>query len=471
MKHIEGSSIDSFTGLLLTPEDKERAIAEAEDLLVESEEEIPPNVMKVIEFCSTKRIGFVLSRNTYAGNCRDARSKRYRLGHIGIPLYDEMKSIIGSAKDANGNIIIIAMHCRGHMAIDFKRVSQLCEMQTLVTSLPENELLESFGMKFGTVNPILLDLNSNERVLNVFDSGLLKPMSRFPGTMMTNAGDHTWGIELDPRDLITSTKNKVVGAIAIRDVELQDYELPHLRNPKTIGIITGNGPDSGIALWQDINEHFVEILGPHFLGDISLPKISVMSVPAMGLSMELDRREQPTWEALSEVVTKFKNQRVDLLALACHTTHYFTDRIRSIFDGDGQRFISMADVVMHYVQDNNINDLAILGIDYVADLGQWSAYSKLREYRVEELSAETLRKFHKLGYEVKRMSQLHKSFRNLIGLIKNEVKSNNVIIALTELSILLQSQSKKERSGEKNIIDALELYAKAIAKASLRVGE
>ena len=241
----------------------------------------------------------------------------------------------------------------------------------------------------------------------------------------------------------------------------------HVRNPKTIGIITGNGPDSGIALWEDINQYFVEILGVHFLGDISLPKVSILSVPAMGLSMELDRRETATWEALSEAIHQIKEQQVELLALACHTTHYFTDKIRAIFDSDGQRFISMPDVVVDYLDENEITELAILGIGYVADLGKWSAYSMLSKYQVEKLSASTLEKFRELGYEVKKMSQRHKSFLNLTRLLRHEVKSKNVIVALTELSILLQSQSKKERPSEKNIIDALELYAKAIAKASL----
>jgi aspartate racemase len=466
VKNIEKALETGSTKLLLTPQSSESAISEATALL-EGEAEIPINVLKVIDYCTKHKIGFVLSRNERAGNCRDARSKRRRLGHVGIPLYDEIKSKVVLAKDQTGAAKIVAMHCRGHMTIDFDAVSQLCQFRVTDTPLPEAELQELFGMKFGTVNPVLININSSHRILNLFDSGLLQPISVVPGTMMTNAGEHSWGIELDPRELIASTNAKLIGDIAVPDDKLQPYELPHVRNPKTIGIITGNGPDSGIALWEDINQYFVEILGVHFLGDISLPKVSIVSVPAMGLSMELERRETATWEALSEAVYEIKQQQVELLALACHTTHYFTDKIRAIFDSDGQRFISMPDVVVDYLDENEITELAILGIGYVADLGKWSAYSMLSKYRVEKLSASTLEKFRELGYEVKKMSQRHKSFLNLTRLLRHEVKSKNVIVALTELSILLQSQSKKERPSEKNIIDALELYAKAIAKASL----
>jgi aspartate racemase len=470
MHSLDEAASEGLARIALVPQDLQRAIFQARRLLRSPQEtDLPLNVLRIIEFCAAKGVGFVLSRNVRAGNCRDARSKRYRLGHVGIPLYDEMKSIVCSAGSQAGEEAVVAMHCRGHMAIDFSSVTDLCNLQGPLIPLPEHELRDRFGMEFGTVNPILLELQSNETILNVFDAGVFEAVSKFPGTMMTNMGDHTWAIEFDPKELMNALKGITVGNITTPDVELREHELPRIANPKTIGIITGNGPDSGIALWKGINEYFVRLLKEHFLGDISLPKVSIISVPAMGLSMELDRREQATWDALSEAVRTFKNQKVELLALACHTTHYFTDQIRALFESDEQRFVSMADVVKKHVEENAITDVAILGINYVADLGKWSAYSWLNNYRVEQLSDDTLKKFHELGYEVKRMSDLHKSFQRLIGLIKNEVKSKTVIIALTELSILLQSQGKKGREGDKNIIDALELYAKAIAERALRM--
>lgn len=455
------------TNTLIVPESIELELANARRLLHKNEENIPSHVAKVIEYCSAKKVGFILSRNLYAGNCRDARSKRFRLGHVGIPLYDELKSIVGLVKNKEGNTKIVAMHCRGHLAIDLEKASMLLDSKDIIRMLPEDEMRNLLNMEFGTVNPILLDIQSNQNVLHIFDSGILETVSRFPGTMMTNAGDHTWGIEFDPYGLVDSINNKIVDFIAIPDTDLKEFELPHRLNPKSIGIITGNGPDSGIALWEGINEFIVETLGSHFLGDISLPRVSVISIPAMGLSMELDQREHATWQALSEAVKQFKDQKIELLALADNTTHYFTNKIRELFDGGGQKFISMPETVLAYVEENNITELAILGINYVAELGQWSAYSGLNKYRVERLDHETIEKFHQLGYAVKKMSQRHKSFQQLIGLIRNEIKSRNVIIALTELSILLQGSGKSSRPSDKNIVDALEIYAKAIAAEAL----
>jgi aspartate/glutamate racemase len=461
------SVVEKPKGLLLSPEGKEKELENARRLLKEQEKDLPENVVKVVEYFTLKRIGFILSRNQHAGNCRDARYKRNRIGHAGIPLYDELKSFVGVSKDKNGREQIVAMHCRAHLAMDLERVVKVCDLQNEIAVLPEADLQKKYNIEFGTVNPVLLEIKSNHKVLHVFDNGVLEPVSRFPGTMMTNAGNHTWGIEFDPGELVGSIENSIIDTIAIPDTELEEFELPKRLNPKSIGIITGNGPDSGMALWQDINENIAEILGKHFIGDISLPKVFVVSVPAMGLSMELDQREQVTWQALSEAVTQLKDLNVDLLALACHTTHYFTGKIREIFEGDGRKFISMPEVVIKYIAENNITELAVLGINYVADMDRWSAYSELKKYKIEKLNYETIRKFHDLGYLVKQMNQRYKGFQQLVGLMKNEVKSNNIIIALTELSILLQSQGKKNRPSDKNIIDALELYAKAIAEESL----
>ena len=67
------------------------------------------------------------------------------------------------------------------------------------------------------------------------------------------------------------------------------------------------------------------------------------------------------------------------------------------------------------------------------------------------------------------MNHRHRSFQQFVRLLKREVKSTNIIVALTELSILIQSQGKKSRQSGKNIIDVLELYGKTIAEKSLGI--
>lgn len=440
-------------------------IRKAEFLLKSGEIEIPKNVLTIIQFCCKNNLGFILSRNIKVFSCKDARSNRVRLGHIGIPLFDELKSIVFVGKDDNSKEIIVAAHCRANMNISTKALMNLCNLQEPPVILPEQELNSRFGMQFGIVNPILLDINSNAKIINIFDVSVTKIVAQCPGTMMTNAGDHTWGIEFDPILLINTIHNKIIDSIAEDDKELEYYELPQSTNPKSIGIITGNGPDSGITLWNRINNHIVELLGDHFLGDISLPKVFVISLPEMGLSMELDKRNEVTWEALSEGIRKMQESNVDLLTLACHTTHYYTTKIREKFEHNGRKFISMPEITMEYIKKAELSDLAIIGISYVANLQEYSAYSQLKSLNIETISEATLDKFHRIGYEVKKMKNLYPTFRKFINLLHTDIKSSNIVIALTELSILVESQ--KKRNSQKNIIDPLDIYAREIAKLSL----
>ncbi len=125
----------------------------------------------------------------------------------------------------------------------------------------------------------------------------------------------------------------------------------------------------------------------------------------------------------------------------------------------------MPEVTIKYIEKANLSDLAILGISYVANLQEYSAYSQLKNLNIETISEATLAKFHKIGYEVKKMKNLYPTFRKFTNLLHTDIKSSNIVIALTELSILVESQKKCH--SQKNIIDPLDIYAREIAKLSL----
>ena len=185
------------TQKLLSPETLNVEIKNAQKLLNESiEESLPENVKRVITFLTKKNIGFILSRNQSAGNCRDARSKRNRIGHIGIPLFDELKSLIGFVIDKAGKEIIIAMHCRGHRNIDLESVTKILSLKTPIKPLPEEKLMKYFNIEFGTVNPILLELNLHKEVLQIFDRGILSPIARFSWHNDDKCGKSYMGIRI-----------------------------------------------------------------------------------------------------------------------------------------------------------------------------------------------------------------------------------------------------------------------------------
>lgn len=439
---------------------------QAEQLL-SFEETIPQKVSQVMEYCEKHRIGYVLSRNVAVDNCRVARSYRNRLGHIGVPLCDELKTRIVKADNKHGDKVIFALHLRGNAKIDDEQLANELDVTSII-QLDDFELFERFDMELGTVMPFLLELNFPNEYINIFEKGLLTPCSRYPATMMTNAGEKTWAIEFDPVYYINLIQNKKILSFAVLENDIPSWEF--FTQPKTIGIITGNGPDSGMALWNGINSHIREAFGKkHFLGDISFPSVYIASMPTMGLSMELDKRLTATWDTIEQAIDKLLRLDIEILALACHTTHYFTNEIREKLKNTSCIFISMPEVAINYIFNQGIKELAILGINYVADLEQWSAYSQLKEIHIEKLEPSTIQKMHELGYKVKSEVDIHSCFQKLKALITDEIICDNVLIALTELSIILERQGKKNYKSRKNVIDALDLYSKKIAEESLGV--
>ncbi len=443
----------------------EKTEAYALSFLKENEAGLPEEVSSCASFLSEHGIGFILSRNHRVGSCREARTYRYRLGHVGIPLCDELKSLVCSFTRTDGTKTLLAAHCRADLEISIEKLKAATDTEGLFEILDEDALAERFSSTYGTVNPMLLETSSREKIRQVFDPGVMTPQVLQPGTMMTNAGHHEWGVEFDAADLVSKSGWEVAD-IAIASQDPHQHEVLPRLNPRSIGIITGNGPDSGMALWKQVNNTVLETLGQRFLGDLSLPEVHIVSKPGMGLSMELEARRDNTWQVIEEAVIALCADGVKLIGLACHTTHFFAPRIKELAKGHGVTFVSMVDIVTDYLRHHKIEDFALLGIPHVAELGDWSGYHELQKLSPEQLEKETLGRFLELGYLVKQMQSPEKGFQRLRSLIRREIKSKHVVIALTELSILLEGR-KRQKNEDVQIIDALSLYGRALGRASI----
>ena len=138
--------------ILSAPSSLEDEINKATELLSDSTSKLPDAVVLIIKFCLEKKLGFILSRNKQAGNCRDARTKRYRLGHIGIPLYDELKTCVLEALDQYERKVIFAVHCRAHKEFDFDEIAHILSYKRgSIKHLSEDLLTKHFRVEFGTV--------------------------------------------------------------------------------------------------------------------------------------------------------------------------------------------------------------------------------------------------------------------------------------------------------------------------------
>lgn len=228
---------------------------------------------------------------------------------------------------------------------------------------------------------------------------------------------------------------------------------------KRIGIITGSGPEAGIDLWSKLLQASRELQGTAFRGDLDAPAVTVHSEPSLGLSMELDRNDEPVWNCLRDTAIAIAS-RVDYYAIACNTLNVYQPRLDAL--GLPARLISFADVAADFLRENGIGKVALLGARPVIEFGQWSHYRKLAEHVEVELprggSAERL---HQLIYDVKALGggapQLRPQFHALLA----ELEAPAVLLACTELPLI--PIGGLDVAG-KQIIDVTALVARRLAQ-------
>lgn len=426
---------------------------------------LPKNVKIIKERFISNAIWFNLTPNLKAESCADAANKRNRLGHTGIPIFDELKSNAGYYIDKNNKKQYVIIHCRGNQKLDIcvngkneknifnKKVNRILDSKYY--RLDRNRLEEKINLKYGLINPFL---DINEKVLHIFDSTVFKTYHA-PYTMMTNAGDFNWGIEFHPKDIL-----KVIKNYKIEDV-ITEGSKPNYKN-HIIGILTGNGPESGIMLWKKINERVrKKIKKQNFRGDLSFPRVLIESVPEMGLSMELDLRANTTRKVVLDSVKNLCERGATLICLACNTTQYFKSEIISICKIYGVQFISIPDVVEKYLHKNKIVHFDFLGIKFVTDFKKWSAFKILnnKNYKIVVPSVTNLNKIQEIAFKVKRENANESGRQKLRDIINEVSQTKTIIIALTEISILLGSEKKKSING-RTYIDTLSILADEVAK-------
>lgn len=178
---------------------------------------MPDAVAEVQRWSQNKEITLHFTQNETAGSCTDACRKRMRRGEKGIPLGDELKSLVCSCETKDRQQMLVAVHCRANNRVHFGKLRRLVRDimggKPNITLMEPDMLQKKFRLRFGEVNPVLLETRSQQSLLQVFDAGLL----RREDTLMTNAGVRTWGIEFDPVAMIFSLQNCVVSPVVHKE--------------------------------------------------------------------------------------------------------------------------------------------------------------------------------------------------------------------------------------------------------------
>lgn len=428
-------------------------------------ETAPPRVQASLDFFQRNRLWHVVSRNSRATSCKDAAARRSRLGMTGIPLHDELKSLCVVVYRADHTRCFALLQARATSRFDLKLAGMLLGAVRPLARMSAEEMNAEFATAYGSVNPF----SEASKFTQVFDEDVYSAYSP-PNTMMTNLGEHTWAVEFQPASLIAALK-KEAGEVLVGKITEQagkEHKLP------VIGIITGNGPESGMALWRHINDRVFQALetGKKMYGDLSFPRVIVHSLPEMGLSMELALREDAVWAVLEKAVHDLCKAGATHLALACNTTPYFAPQIQAICEQYQAQFVSIADVSYQTVVSRKLDDITLIGIPLVAEMGERSPYHKLATLDVKPVEVTVLNDLLELGYMVKRMSlsgQDTKVLNKLQHIIRGGVKTKRVLIALTEISVLLERFPRlRERINGIEVIDPLRIYGEYLADQFLQ---
>jgi len=225
---------------------------------------------------------------------------------------------------------------------------------------------------------------------------------------------------------------------------------------KRIGIITGSGPEAGVDLWQKILKHNKDILKENFKGDLDAPNVTILSVPELGHSMELEKNYDMVWDILKNSV-KDICQRVDYFVIVCNTLNLYANKINEL--GFKDKFISTLNVVEDYMQSNNLKEACIIGALPVLQMKEYSVFTPLKEkYNIEV--PKDFNKVHHLIYEVKKVGGQEHKVINDFRYIIDKIKSENIFLACTELPLI------KLKFADKNLIDVTDLLARKLVKKS-----
>ncbi len=413
---------------------------------------LPFQVRANLEFLRDAGIWHLASSNPEVHSCRDAAEHRWRLGDRGIPLCDELKSSIGVVEGAEPRYV--AVHCRGHQYIDDTKLFDAVGGE--FRRLGEAELAAEFGMAYGLVTPF--GLARHPSVLQLFDRTVLERYF-LPFTMMTNLGSLSHGVEFEPGELVAALDNAQVADV-VRD---EDAAIPR---EHTVGILTGNAPESGMLLWELMNECIRTRGSRSFRGDVAFPRVLVESVPGMGLSMELAERVDEVRPVVVSAVERLCLGGATIVGIACNTTQFFAPEVSEVCAAHGARFVSLVDETAAHLAREGIRAFDFFGISAVTDFGGWSAFTRLaEEFELVRPDARELETINAVAFSVKQRGVDGRAVNRLRDLVNKASETDTVVIALTELSAVLDLHPKNK--GDKRFVDTLRVLATAMADLCL----
>jgi len=406
-------------------------------------------------------VWYKFSRNLPAHSCREAAHKRQRLGHEGIPLWDELKSLLGIAKPLQGDEFLFLAHCRVDRSMNFSKLGEAlggCEIRRA-----SQEILAVLNLQYGLVNQFIVPVG----MVQLFDLELNEPLGT-PETVMTNAGDFIWSVEFSPSELVNKSSNFRWAEFVSSGRDQEDFW--GVRDPRTIGILTGNPTRSGLELCEAIGDKVQGMLGINSLGDVSMPPVTIVSLPCVGLSMEMDQWTAFLREKLVLGVRNLAMGGARIIAHPANTSSYFAPEMRVAAESAGAIFISIAEALTTQVREWGLQEITLLGTRFVSDFTlPWSVYcNAFPGIKVHVPSERGWDKIHQLAFEVQQHGPTPLALNWMRDLLRDEVPASchHVALAMTEFTPVAKQMKSRGRQ-DKILIDPMDIYAEVIARQYL----
>lgn len=230
------------------------------------------------------------------------------------------------------------------------------------------------------------------------------------------------------------------------------HEISRTNRDGALGIIAGSGPEAGVDLWTKILNGRRTQADSDYRGDVDAPSIRICSLPALGLSMDMDRHADALRPIVREIATEMASRCV-AYTIACNTLHFFADELSNI---EGGNFISVQSIVRQELHSRRQKKFALLGASPVMSLGEWSPYSDLKnEFEIEIANSSIL---DDMIYAVKAEGgstpELSRDFKTLVESLKSEI----VVVGCTELPLLMNQRMQTKHQ----LVDVTTLLADAM---------
>lgn len=223
---------------------------------------------------------------------------------------------------------------------------------------------------------------------------------------------------------------------------------------KRIGIISGSGSEAGVDLWSKILLANREYLGSEFKGDLDAPEITIRSVPELGLSIDMEANREEVKDILLSATEDLKDY-ADLYGIACNTINAF-QRILYLQE-NAPEFVSVADACKEFLSHKFDQPIALLGTRHTMAFGQDSGYADIENLFKFEVAADPF-ELHQLIEDVKKFGPTGHGLSERLSKIVEELKSDTVLLACTELPLIATFESQKE------LVDVSDLLAKTLIK-------